>query len=370
MARKEDDAAIRRLLRDNPMEGDIVLSFEREPDYFRGTPLPGSDDQTILAFEGNHVVCMGRCSTRTRYLNGRPRRVAYLSELRLDRRFAGRADIVRRGYQFFEQLGGSADYYFTSIASDNERSIRLLERGLPGFPAYSVLGELKTVVIPVPSSSAGAKRLHDRASHQLRRWSLRHTTAAAHEPDHLAQFLNRAGERRQLASSWTGEELARLGEFGLDLADIHLVLEGDKIVGCVAIWDQRLFRQTVIRGYSRKLSLLRPWLNASARIFGFPRLPVPGSALAHAFLSPFAVCSEQPSIFVNLVQLCLACASSKDIEYVTLGLDAREPAFAAICKTFSCRVYSSRLYQVHWLRAKARPEPLDGRPLLPEIAFL
>src|SRR5262245_60451602 len=37
VATTEDDAAIRRLLRDNPMPGEIALSFERESDFFLGT---------------------------------------------------------------------------------------------------------------------------------------------------------------------------------------------------------------------------------------------------------------------------------------------------------------------------------------------
>src|SRR4051812_19910538 len=92
LARPEDDAGIRRLLRENPTSGEISVSFEREPGYFKSISIPGSGDQTILAFEGNDIICMGRCSTRERYINGRPCRVGYLGELRLDRGRRGRFD--------------------------------------------------------------------------------------------------------------------------------------------------------------------------------------------------------------------------------------------------------------------------------------
>src|SRR5256885_429240 len=104
LAREEDDAGIRRLLRENPMQGAISLSFEREPNYFKGSSIPGTEDLTMLAFEEDNIVCMGRCCIRERFLNGRPRRVGYLSELRLDRPLHGRADLIRRGYQFFEEI--------------------------------------------------------------------------------------------------------------------------------------------------------------------------------------------------------------------------------------------------------------------------
>ena len=100
IATPEHDSAIRRLLRDNPIAGDISVSFEREPNYF--AQLPGAEDHTILAFDQNRLACTGRCCIRSLFVNGQPRRVGYLSELRLDRQFQGRFDILRRGYRFFE----------------------------------------------------------------------------------------------------------------------------------------------------------------------------------------------------------------------------------------------------------------------------
>jgi len=69
--------------------------------------------------------------------------------LRLDAAYAGRFDILRRGYQFFRELQADApaDFYFTSIAADNERARRLLERGLPSMPRYEFIGEFVTVLL-------------------------------------------------------------------------------------------------------------------------------------------------------------------------------------------------------------------------------
>src|SRR5882757_5465832 len=36
VATEADESAIRRLLRENPMHGDVSVAFEREPNYFRG----------------------------------------------------------------------------------------------------------------------------------------------------------------------------------------------------------------------------------------------------------------------------------------------------------------------------------------------
>src|SRR6184192_255960 len=139
IATPEHDSAIRRLLRDNPIAGDISVSFEREPNYF--TQLPGAEDQAILAFDQNRLACTGRCCIRSLFINGQPRRVGYLSELRLDWQFQGRSDILRHGYRFFESVAEAApaDFYFTSISADNKRSLRFLEANLPGMPDYKLL---------------------------------------------------------------------------------------------------------------------------------------------------------------------------------------------------------------------------------------
>src|SRR5262245_40623147 len=104
LASDADDAAIRRILRENPMPGRIALSLEREPDYFAESKMPGVVRQTILAREGNRVVCVGSCAVRLRFVNGAPKRVGYLGGLRLDAAAAGRFDILRRGYEFFREL--------------------------------------------------------------------------------------------------------------------------------------------------------------------------------------------------------------------------------------------------------------------------
>ena len=85
-AAPEDEAGIRRLLRENPMAGRIAITLEREPDYFADARLPATEKQTIIAREDGRVVCTGSCAIREHFINGEPRRVGYLGGLRLDER--------------------------------------------------------------------------------------------------------------------------------------------------------------------------------------------------------------------------------------------------------------------------------------------
>ena len=370
LATMEDDPAIRRLLRENPMRGQISVSFEREPDYFRGTALAGAEDRTILAYEQGQLICMGRCSVRQRYFNGTPRRVGYLSDLRLDASAHGRFDVLRRGYQFFRELHDDdpLDCCFTSIPSDNVRSLRFLERGLPGMPAYRLLTHFVTLLIPVPRRMRTLRRLTQSAQRRLESRKLTWSAGSIDDIMDIAALLNVQGQSHQLASTWTEVELQTLERAGLKPGDFRVVCNERKAVACVALWDQRSFKQTVIRGYDPKIAFARPWINVAARLAGTSRLPPIGSTLEHASLSPLAVDAGAEDLLVALVELCLPMAAERGLEFLTVGFGAADRRLAALAKHFPCRKYFSRLYRVDWPGRIS--ETADDRPFFPEVAWL
>jgi len=355
VATRADEAAIRRLLRENPMRGAVSVGFQREPDYFAGAGLAGGEDQTIVAHSDSRLVCMGRCTRRECWLDGAARSVGYLAELRLDVTARGRFGILREGYEFFHSLQRDlpADLYFTSIAADNERARRLLENGARGLPSYRFLAELDTLLLAVRRRALKAKLCIESAT-------------PARVPD-LIRVLNEHGRRRQLAAVWTAENLRVLENQGLPLGRFLLALEGGEVIACGALWDQRAFRQTVIHGYSRPLAIARPFVNAASRIVGTPRLPRPGSTLAHAFLSPLAFAEGREAMLPDFLAAFCPLAKRLGVEFLTLALPATDPRLPALRQSFSTRTWRSRLYRVCW--------PGDAAPdvsgsFLPDVALL
>jgi hypothetical protein len=352
LATRGDDAAIRRLLRDLPMPGRIALALEREPDYFADHALPGTEKQSIVATEAGAVVCTGSCTIRTRFVNGRPQRVGYLGGLRLAARSAGRFDLLRRGYEFFRELQNEqpADFYFTSIAADNLPARAFLERGLPRMPAYEFVGEFVTLVLPVPEAPA---------------------PPVATEPERCAAAELLANtSRRQFAECWAAPELGGLCALGLAPEHFHCVRERGRVTAAAALWDQRSFRQTVIRGYAPWLAAARPVVNLAARCLGTPRLPAVGSTLAHAFVAHLATSPEYPAAFLKLLGQLQASARRRGIEFLTLGFGADDPRLAAIRRHARGREYRSRIYVVRWPGLGGSARDLDGRGLGPEAAWL
>jgi hypothetical protein len=349
-----DDAAIRRLLRENPLRGKVSLTFEREPDYFRGTQLAGAEDETMVAYAGSRLVGLGRCVTRPCWVNGAVERVGYFGELRLDPAARGRATLARQGYACFRDLQRSAPaaHCFTSIAEDNVRARRLLERGLPGWPHYEFLTAFTTVLLAT-----------------VRRRSRDQSASAAPEAGEVADFLNTEGARTHLATAWTAARVRSLAAHGLRLEDFHVRRAEDRIVAVAALWDQRSFRQTVIRGYAGALGWLRPALNGLGRVLRWPLLPAPGSVLAQAFVSPLAVHPEHTAVLPGLLADLGDAAARSGLTHLTLGFPADDPRLAVVRGAFPVRTYSTRLYSVSW-PDEAAPPPFDRRPFAPDLAFL
>ena len=368
LATHEDDEAIRQLLRDNPTPGAISLSFEREPDYFAGSNIAGAQDQTIVAFERDRLLCMGRCSIRQRFVNGTASRVGYLGELRLDKSGQGRFDVVRRGYRFFQQVQEAArcDFYFTSIASDNERSIRFLERNLPGMPQYNFITEFMTLAIPV---SIRHIRVPHASDNQLGADGLQLSPLTPAFVKETVELLNRCGADHQFAAAWTGEELLSVTDHGLNLSDISIGLKAGRVIGCIGVWDQRSFKQLVVRGYRRHVSVMRPFINVGAKFFNNPQLPQPGTTISQAFVFPFALEEQYATLLPNLMRNALASAARRRIEFLTIGFDARDRRLEQLRRQFKCREYLTRLYQVCWESEKPSA-PLADKCLLPEVALL
>jgi len=353
-----DDAAIRRLLRENPMEGSVSITFEREPAYARGTDIAGGRDRTIVAYINDRLVCMGRCTRRLIWVDGREASVGYLSELRLDKSARGRLDILKGGYKHFQETesDGPAEAYFTSIGAENVPARRLLESSGWRVPAYDFLAEFETLLITVPR--------------RVRKPRQRLIPAAPEHLPSILRLLNEQGRRHQLSAVWSAEKLQSLERHGLPLDRFRLLFEGNELVACGALWDQRLFRQTVIQSYSPALSLLRHALNAASRLFGRPQLPPPGAVLASAFLSPLTFAENATSLMPDLVEGFSEMASALKIDFLTVGLPAESPEASELRRRFHTRTWRSRFYQVRWPVAHAIDLRGNDAICFPDVALL
>lgn len=341
LAGPEDDADLRRLMRETPVPGAVSVVFSREPSFFFAAGVEG-DTETVIAREpdGELVAAFNR-AVRPCWVGGDVVRLAYLSTLRVHRRYRLRPALLRVGFakarELHERDAGVLPYAITTIASDNLAARRTLEAGLPGLPRYKPLEEMITYAIP-----AWRARYRPVPGVEIR-------LGRADDLGEIAAALARWGRRHRFAPDWdvatlTDEQRCR----NLRPDDFTVALRGGRLVGCVALWDQNGFKQSVIDGYTRPLDRARSLLNLAAPVLGFPRLPPPGEAMRHAYLSHLAVDDDDAAV----ARALLAHAHDRTLPwgygYLVTMLAATHPLGAVVRSTFRPMQYRSQLYAVSW----------------------
>ena len=363
-ATKDTEAQLRRLLRENPVGGNIRVSLEREPNAFHAAGISGDEYQMMLAFDGDprHVIGSGGRFELVTYVNGRAQRVGYFGELRAEGGLRARRKLLLGSYQTMHRFheAGNVPFYMTTIIEDNHAARRLLEAGLGDMPTYRPLEKMVTFTIPTRS---GARR----------RQGLRRVESGSERTlSGIAEKLQEHGSQYQFYPRWSGATLrSAIRCRGLTPGDYLLCKDqNSETLGSLALWDQRAFKQTVVHGYSRRLGRARPLLNLFAPLLGRPQLPPPGAGLESAFLSHVAVAEDDGETLEALIACSCRHAIERGIDYVMISFAERHPLAAVVRKRFPCHNYVSVLYVVYWDDGADAASSLDNRIPHPEVAIL
>jgi hypothetical protein len=151
--------------------------------------------------------------------------------------------------------------------------------------------------------------------------------------------------------------------------DFWLVEHGTQVVGTVARWNQRRFKQTVVRGYEGKLGKMRPYLNVAARLGLAPRLPNVGEQVRHVFASHLAVDNDDLEVAAALLAAVHQSAVEAGDDYLMLGLDINHP-FSKLARRYRHVLYATQLFLATWGEQGELAQKLDGRQMGAEIALL
>jgi len=360
LAQPCEDAELRRLLRDNPMPGRFSLTLEREPSFFLATTIEGDVHQTLVvrAPDGHQLRGMASRSVRDAWLNGQPGRLGYLSQVRID-------PVAHDGLAFLDLLEAlemvkDVPFHITTIFEDNLPIRRAMERSWPGKPTFRPHGRMLSLVLPIWRT----RRLSSLPGIEIRRGS-------AELLPEIAACLQRNYAAYQFAPLWRADDLADAERVrGLRADDFRVALRGGKLVGCLATWDQRSFKQTVVRRYEGPLWRLRHLANVASRLTGWPRLPDPGEELPHLYLSHLALDDEDPRVFLCLLGSAYNDLVGKGYAYLALGLAEGHPLLAGLRKAFWHIEQRIVLYVLYSEAGARAANALDGRPRHVELALL
>lgn len=358
LATPADDPSIRGLLRREPVPGRIAISYEREPDFSIGCEATGKNVAVLTArdVDTGEIVGVACRSEREVYVNSTPMRLGYLGQLRIDRRYRGRW-LVSRGYSLLKQLHDLDPVagYLAAVTTDNREAEGILvAKPRKYFPAFHPIADYWTLALEVKR----AKRAFGIDSAQ---------------PDdipELIHFLSTEGSRRQFFPVWSEERLLELiRNLGLRLEDVQIARRKGAIAGLMALWDQSKYKQNVVRSYSGWMRVAAPLYNVGAPWVQKPRLPRPGEKIRNGYAAFVCIAQDDMAVFKELLAATLQRAALCGLDFLLLGLDARDPLLAA-ARECPHVLYRSRLYFAEWPEGGHLHARLDHRPSYVEIATL
>jgi hypothetical protein len=355
-----NDAALRRLMASNPMEGEVTLAFEREPSYFLASAVQAPFQQVVVGRDTatGELVGVGTRAVRCGFLNGEATPVGYLADLRLDPRYRG-GTVVGRAYRHLAGLhrDGRTRIYFTMIAEGNRLALSTIASRRAGLPPYRDLGRFLSPAVNLrgrkPAIAWGGEVVHARAEML----------------DQVVACLRRNLKRRQLAPVYSEADFGGPWLRGLRLEDVYVARRDGRVVGVLAAWDQREFKQTVVRAYGRRLTLARPFYNLAARLLGFPRYPDAGEALRSFYASLVAVDDDALPVFRALLRELYNDHVGGPHHYFVVGLHERDPLLPAL-RDYALTPFAGRLFVVHFEDGEEAWRRLDDRVPYVELAML
>ena len=297
LAERADDAALRELLRETPMDGPVRVALCREPSYFDAAAIEGPLHQTLIAIDqhSGKVVAMGVRSVRNRYIEGQATPVGYLSGLRILPKYRG-GTLLARGYREMRRLHEdcAAIFYLTTIADGNEQAAAALTRGRAGLPRYRPLQKYHTLVIPLRRrATSRMENLPDGL--QVR--PLRDEELTAY-----LEFVTEVGRSRSFFPCYAAPDFSgpQATFRGLAASDIWTAWRGSQLVACLGLWNQMGFKQNAVRGYRWDLRVGRFAFNPLARCLGWPRFPRSGQTLP-------AITAALPLAAARLAKMHVGC---------------------------------------------------------------
>jgi hypothetical protein len=344
LATAADNEALLDLFASVPMEGDLVLSTLRAPDFFSLYRIQGCEAECWVqdAAAQPGLSGVGTVLVRDGWLDGRPQKVGYLGDLRAGPE-AQRSRSVARFYGAV--LDGlitrtGCEVFLTAVLASNQRALLALTRRRPARasqPYYHLLRRFSAVSVQLTRGRRSAPALRCRIR-----------TAEAADVPALAAFLDRdhrgricgyrfdAGELQRRLASWPA--------FSLGATYLAVDSEG-AIAACASAWDPAAVKQYRVLAYRRGMRWAKLGWNVAAGLLGWPPLPPPGGVFRYFYLCNVSVRGEDPEIFRALLDRIYADHRSRGYHFFTLYLEDDDPLRPAL-RGLRARALPFHLYAV------------------------
>ena len=276
-ARPEDGIEISRILDASTSNGGIDLLYTRRPDAYASYMKEPGEARVFAAKKDGVVISTCAELIREVYIGGEACRAAYICGLKKNPDYPGGAGIGARIVREFRR--DDIDFYFFGVLTDNPRAKEMFEKTSRLFVTRHVTN-LKTYII--------SPRVRIKAP----KHALRFRQATEDDLPALLDFLRDEGRKKDLFPV-----VRSLDTFhNLHIGDFYLLLDGDEIVSCAALWNSTDYKQYIVRRYSPPMKLARLF-NPLIAALGYVKLPKENVPLDFPMLSFFLTKDGREDLF-------------------------------------------------------------------------
>ena len=350
-ATEMDNDAILDLINSTSMPGEIEVSLQTNPSFFKANEIKGRENQTICAMgPHNGLLGIGSRSIMPMFVNGERVNIGYLSDLKINpARSSGR--LLFEGYKFLKNIHQDrpVPMHLTTVVWSNDRAKKILNSQRYGLPEYKDFGRFYCAIISIQKP---VKR--EKSGIRVRRGN-------SERSEEILEFLSRQGKNKQFYPAYAREDFCKyFNHEHYDFSDFYMAYVDGKLKGVLAVWNQKSIKQIVVKRYNDKVRYLRFVYNVYCKLKGLPGLPKQGQSLNSCVVSFLAIESDDLNVFRELIWKVNEVCKGAKYHCFIVGLHEKDPKIKVI-KAFAHRKYLSNAYLVAWKNEKDFLKKIDNR---------
>jgi hypothetical protein len=335
-----DDEGLARRFYNKPDSGSAINFYlNREPSFFEALSVEGSNSQvfSVIDQEKNEIAGAYVSSIKDCYINGKPETVAYLSSIKIDKHYRGGLILKKLLTNLHSNMHSDPKFYFCSIMENNHAANEIFPSGRSLLPVLIPIGKFKTLIFKARKSKYNFNP------------SIKITNAGNADINDLVAFLSKEGLKKQLFPVYQTEHFTSTQSGllkGVDLDKLYIALEGNRIVGSLAVWDQTLFRQWLFY-YKNSFNLIRPLVNLYSWIKGIPAIPGGQKRMPYGYFSLVCIEEDRKEVFESLFYYAINQEiASKSGRLLVLGHPDKNPMYSGI--NFPALKLKSNIFVFAW----------------------
>ena len=338
-----------QILRASPIESRaLAVCFDRQPDIFAMARLKYDPVRYVGFFDADRLVGFAMLGFHIGHVGGRPTQVMHLSDYYVLEEFRGRGTFTEALKVLYREGRDRAKLGYAIVMEGNRAAERLMHRCLHVLSFLMngrVIGTLEARTILVTFRRAHRSAIQVRPADASDLDAIVGLLRAEYEPRLFAPVIDREAFLRNLG-----------GRPGCGIDAYYVAESRGRIVGVLAAWDTRAFKQNRVLRYGPSMQVTRIAYTFMRPVFGFPRLPKPTEAFRDVHITDCAAVDRSPEIVHALLERVYADCRRRGYNTIIFASAAQDPILEA------ARGFPSEVVRSHIVAFSTDPELVaDGR---------